>query len=176
MTFKQEWETMMKSQRIEKNPSAAHQYEMRWAMLDKFKTPRSASQLEKAIVGFLKMKGHQAAKTEVKGTYKPPQFQETALGRLQVRKGSYIKTGAAKGQADIASAIYGCAVHWEVKFSKSDRQSADQKRFEKHVTEAGGFYFIVRNVDEFYQKYNQLMEHPRIVLMKDYEQKNGSLI
>ena len=61
----------------------------------------------------------------------------------------------------------------EVKFSKSDRQSPEQRNFEKNILQAGGFYFIVRTVDHFYGLYNKMLDHPRIVLMRDYEKKNG---
>ena len=173
-TFKQEYEELKKAETLHKHPATGHQYELRWGMLDKFKSPSSASQLEKAIKKFLLMKGHQAAITEVRGTFIPPEFLDTAMGRIETKKGRYIKSGSTLGQADVSSSIFGVAVHWEVKFSKSDRQSKEQRKFESLVLQAGGFYFIVRTVDDFYDKYYTLLDHPRIVLMRDYEENNGT--
>jgi hypothetical protein len=45
--------------------------------------------------------------------------------------------------------VDGRAIQIEVKFSKGDRQSDEQAKFEESVKRAGGEYYIVRTLDEF---------------------------
>ena len=131
------------------------------------KKPTSAAQLEKLIVEFINFSGHQAHKTEVKGTFVPSvgkKLINPMTGEVK-NKGQYIPSGARKGQADVTSTIYGLRVEWEVKFSKGDRQSVHQKKYEDDIVGAGGFYFIVRDVDDFYNKWLKLMDHDKIKLL-----------
>ena len=67
----------------------------------------------------------------------------------------WIKSNQTKGSADVSSTILGRSVKWEVKMK--DKQSEDQKKYQENTENAGGFYFIVRNFDEFINIYNQLL-------------------
>jgi hypothetical protein len=131
------------------------------------KTPKSAAQLERLIVDYINLSGFEAHKTEVKGTFAPtagPKRIDPKTGKV-TNQGTFIPSGAKKGQADVTSTIYGQRVEWEVKFSKSDRQSVDQKKYEQQIKLAGGFYFIVRTPEDFLQKWTELMDHDRIKLL-----------
>jgi hypothetical protein len=61
----------------------------------------------------------------------------------------YIPTKTYKGTADIHACINGKHVSIEVKIGK-DRQSLDQKKEEKRITNAKGIYMIVKDAESFY--------------------------
>ena len=170
MSFKNELVQMRMAHRLAKYPSAAHDYERRWAVLDAYKAPSSAASMEKLVIEFLRLRGHQAANVQTKGTHRQGEDYKT-LGGVIRGKSVYTKSGSTKGAADISSNIYGIAVHWEVKYSKGDRQSPDQKKFQSEVLNSGGFYFIIRSVDEFYTRYHELLKHPLIQLNKEYHEQ-----
>jgi hypothetical protein len=172
MTFKQELEILRKAKRQSKL-SDLTLYEERWGMLDRVKVLPSAANTEKHICEFLQLRGHHAAKVATQGTFKAAKVEETALGRLQTSKGIYLPSGGRKGAADISAVIFGVSVHIELKYSKGDKQSVHQRKFETDVNQAGGIYMVVHNVDNFYQKYYELLEHPTINLMKSYLENNG---
>ena len=65
-----------------------------------------------------------------------------------------------KGTADISATIpiyaackIGLSVKIEVKIGK-DRQSEDQKKYEKSIINAGGVYYIAKDFNSFYEWYN----------------------
>jgi hypothetical protein len=138
-----------------------------------FKVGNTAAQHEKAIVKFLQLHGHMGAKVSTQGTFREGESYETAAGHTLRAKSFFQPTGGRLGAADISASIYGVAVHFELKYSKGDRQSPQQKKFEDEVIASGGHYLIVKNVEDFYRRYLLLMEHPQIVLMKDYTENNG---
>ena len=169
MTFKQEYEAMKRAKLTKEKPAAmatGHFDE-----LCKFIAPKSAAQMEAKIVAFLKLKGHQAETIKTSGNFKEGKKNTVdILGRNRViGKGKYIPGTGTKGSADVSSTIFGLTVKWEVKFSKSDRQSEAQKVYEANVIQAKGFYFVVRTLDEFYLKYYELIELPQFQLMKGFE-------
>lgn len=125
----------------------------------------SANAITKIILQFLKWEGHQAERINTMGrlvSAKEPVRMLGISGTLETKK--WIPTTGTKGSADISSTIrvnvngvkVGLSVKWEVKFKK-DRQSDDQKNYERSVNSAGGHYFIVRDVDDFLEKYDELM-------------------
>jgi len=129
------------------------------------KPAAKAGDLEKQIIRFLELSGHQAAKADVKGTYvEGKRDNNTGV----ITKGRYIKTGATKGAADVQATLFGLSVKWEVKFSMSDRQRPAQKDYQNAVERAGGFYFIVRTFEQFIEQYDRLMENPKVVLLKEF--------
>ena len=171
MTFEQELYRMRCDRILAKGDAYKERFEQRWAPTCKVKAPKSAAALEKLIVEYIQLKGFEAHKVEVKGTAIDNTKQVTdVLGRRKtIGSVQYIPSGAKKGQADVASTIYGLAVHWEIKFSKSDRQSKDQKLFEQQVKAAGGYYFIVRDTAMFLEKWYRLMDDPRVTLLASME-------
>lgn len=134
----------------------------------KVEAPNSAASMEKQVIEFLKLSGHQAEKIAVTGRFiDNTKTSVTSTGfRQTVGSKKYIPSTSTKGSADISSTIHGVSVKWEVKFSKGDKQSTEQKQYESAIQTSGGFYFVIRNLDEFYQKYIELLEHPKIQLMK----------
>ena len=57
------------------------------------------------------------------------------------------------GAADIRAIYDGLSIDIEIK-SKSDKLNPDQENFKREVLKAGGFYFEVRNFEEFYNYWN----------------------
>jgi hypothetical protein len=100
----------------------------------KVKKPKSAAQMESLIREFITLSGYHCQKV-------------TTMG---VRRGNTWTRGTAtRGAADLMAIVGGRAIQIEVKFSKGDRQSDEQAKFEESVKRAGGEYYIVRTLDEF---------------------------
>jgi hypothetical protein len=126
----------------------------------------SAPGVEKNICEYIKLKGFQAEKRAVMGrTVKDPDVK-TAIGTL-VGKSTYIPSTGTKGSADISAVVYGIAISIEVKVGR-DRQSEHQKKYEDAINKAGGFYFIVHDEDDFINKFEDLLQHPKMVLMSSF--------
>ena len=132
----------------------------------KYKKGKSAPGVEKNIVAYLNESGFQAEKRAVMGRQVTGKDIHTPLGVIK-GKTTYIPSTGTKGSADISAVVFGIAVLIEVKFGK-DRQSEHQKKYEQAINEAGGFYFIAHDEDDFLVKFKQLLEHPRMVLMSQF--------
>jgi ribosomal protein L15 len=59
------------------------------------------------------------------------------------------------GSSDIKVYINGKIIAVEVKMK--DKQSEAQKQYQSRIEQAGGQYWIVRNFEEFYNKYINLI-------------------
>ena len=128
-----------------------------------------APSLERAIVDYITYAGFQASKITTSGRFVKGKITFTdVIGRTRViGNDKWIPGGSTKGVADIIATVYGLKIDIEVKYSKGDRQRETQKRYEEAVTKAGGFYIIVRSFEDFYNKWNDLMDHPKIQLLKE---------
>jgi hypothetical protein len=128
-------------------------------------TDKTANGLTKAVCDFLNLSGHQAERISTTGRYIDESKVVTdVLGRKRkIGTGKYIPGNGTKGSADISSTIkmningrlIGVSVKWEVKIGK-DRQSEYQKDYQLSIEEATGYYFIVRNFEEFLNHYDTL--------------------
>ena len=137
-----------------------------WGGTIKYTKGKTAPRVEKNIVEFLQLSGHQAEKRAVMGRQITAPDIKTSIGTIR-GKSSYIPYTGTKGYADISSVIFGLAVLIEVKVGK-DRQSKEQKKYESAIKKAGGFYFIAHDEDDFLIKYKELIKHPTMILMKDF--------
>ncbi len=100
----------------------------------KVKRPQSAAQMEGLIREFITLSGYHCQKV-------------TTMG---VKRGDKWTRGTAtRGAADLMAIVNGRAIQIEVKFSKGDRQSDEQAKFEASVKRAGGEYYIVRTLEQF---------------------------
>ena len=73
---------------------------------------------------------------------------------------SFIGSGIRNGTADIMAIIKGKAIDIELKRvykTGKDRQSPEQKREQERAEEAGGEYWIVKDFEDFYEKYLQMI-------------------
>jgi hypothetical protein len=126
----------------------------------------SAPGVEKNICEYIKLKGFQAENREVVGREIRGEDIKTSLGTIQGKR-TFIPSTGTKGSADISAIVYGIAISIEVKVGR-DRQSEYQKKYEDAINKAGGFYFIAHDEDDFINKFEDLLGHPKIVAMSQF--------
>ena len=68
-------------------------------------------------------------------------------GAFQTVGGGYMRTSSVNGLPDIVAIQEGIYIGLEVK-TQNGRQSDAQKDIQREITKAGGFYFIVRNIED----------------------------
>jgi len=166
-TFKQQLFDLRKAAAMERTPAA-----MATGYFDaglEVKEPKSAAQMEKLIVDFMRLSGHQVQKVTTTGTYRDNRKRVTdVLGfERTIGTGQYVPGTSTKGASDIKATLApsGLSLAIEVKFSKSDRQQPDQKVYQKDIEQAGGFYIIVRTLEDFLEQYTKILDHPKVKLL-----------
>ena len=116
----------------------------------KVKSPRTAAQLEGLITEYINRKG--GCVTKVSSTGRPIVSQNTVkdvTGRKRVIKDvKYIPGTTRKGTADILGAYNGKAIAIEVKYSRGDRLSDEQKQFRDDWIRAGGLHYVIKTFEE----------------------------
>ncbi len=113
---------------------------------------KTANGLTKMIIDYIKFNGGQAERISV-------------VSRKVA--GKFVKSTMTKGTADISATIptlnyadegynkwIGVSVKIEVKIGK-DRQSEEQKKYEKQIKNAHGYYFIAKDFNSFYTWYHE---------------------
>jgi hypothetical protein len=117
----------------------------------------TANGLTKCIIDFVNMKGYLAERTNTMGrvidgrkTYTDAIGQTKTIGSMK-----YIPSTGMVGSSDIKVYINGKIIAVEVKMK--DKQSEAQKQYQLRIEQAGGQYWIVRNFEEFYNKYINLI-------------------
>lgn len=119
-----------------------------------------ANELTKAILTYFELKKWKAWRQASEGRYLPGKTYTDWAGRKQQEKGTYIpRNKAGKGSADITCTVppLGRRLEIEVKFGK-DRQSEDQKKFQKEIEDMGGIYIIVKTWDDFWFQVKKIEE------------------
>lgn len=101
-----------------------------------------ANNLTKCVVEYIRLKGGFASRINNQGTY-----------NQKLRK--YIPSTSRKGLADVMATFRGLSLHVEIKTGK-DRQSSEQMKIESEVRQAGGYYFLAKDFDSFYQWFYSL--------------------
>jgi hypothetical protein len=112
--------------------------------------------LTKAVIHFLRLKGHQAERISNTGRIiDRSQVVSDVMGhRRTIGSKQWIPGTGTNGTADISSTIFGMSVKWEVKNkSTNDRQSEAQKRYQAEVEKSAGKYFIVSCFAQFLNTY-----------------------
>ena len=118
---------------------------------------RSANDLTRAVIDWIKLNGYHAERISTTGRpVDRTKVIQNCLGqKMRIGSIDWIRGNVTKGSADIHSIIQGRFVAIEVKMK--DRQSEAQKQYQKTVERAGGLYWLVRSYDEFIMKYNNLL-------------------
>lgn len=126
----------------------------------------TANGLERCIVDFLNLSGAYARRVKNMGRMLDnTKVVKDVMGITRtIGSKQYIKGTGTLGTADISSSIpiiingekLGLVVEWEVKIGK-DKQSNAQKKYENNIKGTGGYYFIVKSFDDFYEKYIELL-------------------
>lgn len=101
-----------------------------------------ANGLTQAIINFIIWSGYRATRV-------------TSAGRMIGKR--YIPGTTRKGAADISATIKGRSVMWEVKVGK-DAPSGFQLREQELERKAGGEYFFVHTLDEFFEQYDNFLK------------------
>ena len=104
-----------------------------------FPDTSKANGLTQAIIKYLMWSGHRATRI-------------TSAGRMLGKR--FIPGTTRKGAADISSTIKGRSVMWEVKIN--DQPAMEQLREQELERKAGGEYFFVHSMDEFFKHYDTL--------------------
>lgn len=104
----------------------------------------SANGLTQCILQWLKLNGCYATRV-------------TSAGRYLEKEQKWIPGTVRKGTADIHAVIAGKHASIEVKIRR-DRMSEAQEQTRQEVEASGGFYFIARDFEGFYQWYRQLFD------------------
>lgn len=120
---------------------------------------KTANGLERCIVRFLELEGYQAERIKNTGRFIDSRSIVTdVVGRKRtVGSSKWVPGTGRSGTSDISSTIKGRSVKWEVKIGR-DSQSPAQREYEELIKRAGGFYFIVKTFDDFYNKYKELLK------------------
>tara|TARA_E500000178_G_C16981491_1_gene736011 strand:+ start:492 stop:839 length:348 start_codon:yes stop_codon:yes gene_type:complete len=106
-----------------------------------FKNKIKEAQIQKAIMEFLRFQRIQCWRINTVG--------------IPDGRGAFRFNNEMRGMADICLIFRGLSVWMEVKNS-TGRQSPNQKEFQRQVEAAGGFYFLVRSVEDAVVAINQL--------------------
>ena len=110
----------------------------------------TANGLTKCIVAFITLSGGFATRVTTTGRMIPTGKTEVFAGKLK-----YIPGTTKRGTPDIMGVLNGKNLAIEVKIGK-DRQSEAQKQVEADINASGGYYFIARDFESFYQWVNGL--------------------
>lgn len=127
-------------------------------------TDNTANGLTKAVIAALKLHGCQAERVSVEG--RVIDTRQRINGRL-IGEVKRIPSSGSRGSADVSSTIpvtigghkLGISVKWEIKMK--DDQSPDQVKYQEHIEQSGGHYFIVRSFEDFWDKYQLVINKYR---------------
>lgn len=121
---------------------------------------KTANELEKAIVRFLELSGHQAERIKNMGRVLDNTKVVSDVMGINRTIGSkqYIKGTGKNGTADISATIKGRSVKIEVKIGK-DKQSQAQVEYQQEIEFAGGQYWIATDFDSFYFHYSAFLDY-----------------
>jgi len=120
---------------------------------------KTANGLTKCVIDFLNLNGSFAERTGNEGrvidgrkTYTDSVGFTKTIGTIK-----RIPSQGTKGTSDIKATINGKTVAIEVKIGQ-DRQSDDQKKYQSRIESAGAEYWIVKDFEDFYEKYLNYIE------------------
>lgn len=118
---------------------------------------KTANGLTKCVIEYARLMGAQAERINTTGRPRDDRKVYTdVLGhKRQVGSLTWLKTAGVRGSADVSITYKGKSIKVEVKVGK-DRQSDDQKKYQRSIEDAGGIYYITRTFDDFYEFFNSL--------------------
>lgn len=117
---------------------------------------RTANGLTKCIIEFLNMTdgchaeriGNEGRTIDTRKTYTDVIGQVRQTGSIK-----RIKSSGQNGTADVSATILGRSVKIEIKVG-NDRQSEDQKEYQRQIENAKGYYLLVKDFQSFYDWFN----------------------
>ena len=119
----------------------------------------SANALTKSVIAYLQAEGWQAERISTTGRWIADKSISAGVFKsgATTSGGKYIKGSGTKGSADISATIKGRSVKIEIKYGR-DKQSEFQKIYQANVEQAGGVYWLVRDLDGFLEMYNSFIQ------------------
>jgi len=111
----------------------------------------SANGLTMFVVKFLTYAGWRATRVNTQGRLIKGAERQASGTILVVNK--FIPTSGRKGSADVSSTIKGRSVMFEIKIG-SDKPSEHQLKEQALEQQAGGFYFFIKNPEQFIECYD----------------------
>ena len=118
---------------------------------------KKANDLTKCIKDYIILKDGQAERISSSGRYiDQSKIITDVLGnKRKIGSGKWIKPNSTNGTADISAIYKGKTLKIEVKIGQ-DSQSDAQIEYQKSVESAGGFYFIAKNFQSFFEWFETL--------------------
>ena len=111
---------------------------------------KTANGLTKCIVAYITLSGGWATRVTTTGRMIPSGQTEVFAGKMK-----WIHGTTKRGTPDIMGVLNGKNLAIEVKIGK-DKQSEAQKQVEADINASGGFYYIAKDFESFYQWVNGL--------------------
>lgn len=113
--------------------------------------------LQTFIINYINWSGYRATRINVAGRLiDQPQRQESGIVLLTKK---YMPSTTRRGTADVSSTIringIGASVMWEIKVGK-DKASEAQLKEQEREQRAGGYYFFVKDPEQFFEIYDSL--------------------
>lgn len=118
----------------------------------KYPDVASTNGLQSAVVNYLTWCGHYANRINTQGQAYAEDVK-TASGTI--KKLSWRKGATRAGTPDVDSIIGGKPVKFEIKYGK-DRIRDKQEEEGAKIKAAGGYYFIIKTIEGFYNQYDQI--------------------
>lgn len=117
---------------------------------------KSANDLTQAIIAYFELIGWMAHRQASEGRYIPGKEYTNVMNQRKQMKGTWIpRSKAAKGSGDIrVVGPKGITIEIEVKYGK-DRQSEDQKEYQKKLEAMGGIYIIAKTWEGFFLQFSK---------------------
>jgi hypothetical protein len=118
---------------------------------------KTANGLTKCIIDFINLNGGMAERINNTGRYLQGETVTNVIGISRTFKGKYIPGTGTNGTADISGTLNSKSIKVEVKIGK-DSMSQMQKDYRDKVIAAGGFYFIAKDFESFYNWIKEVMK------------------
>lgn len=122
--------------------------------LYKYRTKKGANKIESMIVDFLLLEGHWGERTKTTGRMIEGKTIKRGFYGAVTTKSKWIPGTSTTGSSDIKAIIDGKFIAIEVKHGK-DLQSQAQAKYEATIKQSGGEYWIVKNFQDFFEKYKK---------------------
>lgn len=107
----------------------------------------TANELTRSIIAFIEAIDGSAERINSMGR------QITTQGKTK-----WVYGTGKNGTADISATWAGKSIKIEVKATKGEKQSENQKRYQESIERAGGIYLIARNMDGFVFQFFKAVE------------------
>ncbi|MCF8307852.1 MAG: hypothetical protein K9I68_02470 [Bacteroidales bacterium] len=116
---------------------------------------KTANGLTRCIIDYIKFSGGQAERISNTGRKisQKKTFTDVIGNKRVIGQDKWIRSNMTAGTADVSAIINGRSVKIEVKIGK-DRQSPEQREYQKQVEAAGGLYIVAKSFEDFIKKLN----------------------